>query len=152
MSVIDAMKVRQPEPTVKWTVVILTLLGVLPFVLTAWWIETSWGLSLFKLYAAAILAFLAGSWWGITLVRGRGDSKPILLVVSNLVVLSAISLVLIPRPESLLGLALLFGLLVAGEAWLQPFRQQPGYYRRLRQWVSLIVIALHGFAFWRLAG
>jgi hypothetical protein len=87
-------------------------------------------------YGLAIVCFLAGSWWGIALLR----QDPRILFVSNLVVIVAcLGFVALDLRVSLLLLACLLLCTVGVERVHPLFTPQPDYYRALR--IRLGVIA-----------
>jgi hypothetical protein len=133
-------------------IVILGYAGILPMLGCLLMIESSWSLALLKSYSLAIIAFLAGNWWSTALMR-RGTSArelKLILLLSNAVVITAVVAVSFLGTLSLLTLALLFVCLLMGERLLNVFRQQPAYYRSMRTGVTMLVVALHLSAFWRL--
>ncbi len=98
-----------------------------------------WANHLLVTYAALILSFMAGTLWTRHLLGEQPHPK--LLVASNALVLSAWPAVLMPLGWATLWLAALFGLhLLLDEPW-RGYRM-PGWYRRLRLYVSAVVIIL----------
>lgn len=86
-------------------------------------------------YGLAIVSFLAGSWWGIALLR-RDQG---VLIASNLVVITAwLGFVLLDPQANLLLQALLLVGAVGLERIHPIFRPQPAYYARLRTRLSVV--------------
>jgi hypothetical protein len=108
--------------------------GLLPFVaapFVLYWSAEQASLvgSAIAAYALAILCFLAGSWWGIGLLR----RQPAILIASNLMVIVAcLGFVLLEPRASLLLLAVLLLGTVGLERLHPMFRPQPDYYAALR--------------------
>lgn len=98
-------------------------------------------------YSFGILIFLAGSWWGIGLLRQNG----LVLVVSNLVFLLAAGLFFVlSSVQWLWASSGLFVLLFMLEGRLSVFARQPAYYRALRRYLTVGVAASQlGLAVWR---
>ena len=131
----------------------LGVLGITPFLLALVWPDPEIGLRAFSLYSLAIFCFLCGNWWSTgLLVPGLIAAERIMvLLLSNMLLLIALVLVYLEVSLGLLGLALLYGGLMAGERRLPPFARQPVYYRRMRQGVTVVVMLLHLAGWWRLA-
>lgn len=126
-------------------IVALGYLGLLPMLFCVLLMETSFGLSLLKAYSLSILSFLCGNWWATALMRSNnrpGDVQQVLLL-SNVMVITAVISVTFMGHLSLIVLALLFGCLVLGERYVAVFRRQPVYYRSMRVVVTTIAVALH---------
>ncbi len=89
-------------------------------------------------YAMAIVCFLAGSWWGIALLR----RAPAVLLASNVIVIAAVAggLLLSP-PVALLWLAALLVVLLRIERSHSLFAPQPAYYARLRLQLTVVAVA-----------
>ena len=131
----------------------LGVLGITPFLLALVWPDPEISLRAFSLYSLAIFCFLCGNWWSVgLLVPGLIlTQRVMLLLLSNMLLLIALLLVYLETSLGLLGLALLYGGLMAGERWLPPFARQPVYYCRMRQGVTVVVMLLHLACCWRLA-
>jgi len=131
----------------------LGVLGITPFLLAWVWPDPEISLRAFSLYSLAIFCFLCGNWWSTgLLVPGLIAAQRIMvLLLSNMLLLIALVLVYLEMSLGLIGLALLYGGLIAGESWLPPFARQPLYYRRMRQGVTVVVILLHLACWWRVA-
>lgn len=134
-------------------VVGLGVLGIAPFLLALLWPDVETGLIAFSLYSLAIFCFLAGSWWSTALIAPSVSERARLrvLIASNLLVLTALLFVFLVLQQgltsALLGMAVLYGVLMAGEWRLAAFRGQPSYYRSMRAGVSSLVAVLH-VLFW----
>ncbi|MEM7366556.1 MAG: DUF3429 family protein, partial [Pseudomonadota bacterium] len=142
------MSTRLTTPRLVTT---LAVFGIAPF-LIALSLPESWSLSAFTLYSAAILCFLSGSWWSTALIS-RGHDTPnrwFIMLLSNLVVLLAVLLAWLDHTFTIPGLATLYVLVLLGEQRLSVFSPQPNYYQQMRQWVTVIVVVLHLFAWWTL--
>lgn len=123
----------------------LAYAGTLPMFACVFWINENWSLPLFKAYSMAILAFLTGAWWAFALMNQRKLSQlniSLTLILSNLVVLSAVACFVLANEETLLMFSFLFGCLLVGERNLGVFLQQPNYYKKLRLVVTSITISL----------
>jgi len=92
------------------------------------------------LYSLAIVSFLAGSWWGIALLR----RQPAILVASNVLVVTAwLGAWLLHPAPALLCLAGVLIATVLVERRHRVFTSQPAYYRGLRLKLTVIsVLAL----------
>lgn len=119
--------------------------GTLPFFICLMMIEQTWSLLLFKTYSLSILVFLAGAWWSTALMHRHANAGEVrlTLLLSNATVVLGVCAVVFTGNLALLALAALFGCLLCGERLLGVFRCQPGYYRRMRVVVTLVVITLH---------
>ncbi|MFN3287237.1 MAG: DUF3429 domain-containing protein [Sphingomonadaceae bacterium] len=95
-------------------------------------------------YAAIILSFLGGAWWGLG--TGAEDSaRPPLaavLAVSVLPSLAGWAALLVDRVAGLTMLGLLFLVVLPGDAWLTRARLAPAWWPRLRVPLSLGMAAL----------
>lgn len=131
----------------------LGVLGITPFLLVLVWPDPEISLRAFSLYSLAIFCFLCGNWWSVgLLVPGLIVTQRItVLLLSNMLLLIALVLVYLEMSLGLLGLALLYGGLMAGESWLPPFARQPVYYLRMRRGVTVMVMLLHLACWWRVA-
>lgn len=123
--------------------------GTLPMLGCLLLIESSWALPLLTTYSLAIIAFLAGNWWSTALMQRNisARQRQNILLISNVIVITAVISVAFMGKFALLMLAFLFGLLLLGERILASFRQQPNYYRSMRSGVTTFVIALQLSAF-----
>ncbi len=130
-----------PSNTARQRLVIgLGLGGLLPFIalssgLWLWPAGRDLQASLLTAYALAIVCFLCGSWWGVSLLRhARGP----LVVGNSLVVLAVLGHALLSAPAlALLAVALLVTTWLY-EGWHPVFGRQPRYYRRLRGLLTLV--------------
>jgi hypothetical protein len=87
-------------------------------------------------YALAILCFLVGVWWGLSLIR----RSPLAMALSNfLVVLAFFGHVLLSTAAFFVLCAVLYPSTVMLERRMRLFRAQPPYYARLR--LQLTVVA-----------
>ena len=129
------------ERIVTW----LGVVGIAPFLLAWAWPEPDISFRAFSLYSFAIFCFLCGNWWSVSLLASAisAPQRVLVLLLSNVLLLLALVLVFLEIPVSLLGMALLFAGLVAGESLLPVFARQPVYYRRMRRGVSAAVVLLH---------
>lgn len=96
------------------------------------WREVAGGVS--AAYAAVILAFLGGSWWGLA-SAGDPASRPPLgaaLAVSVLPALAAWVALLLDHAGGLALLGLLFLVTLPGDAWIARNRAAPEWWLRLR--------------------
>ena len=123
--------------------------GLLPMLACVLLFDWVWSLSLLTGYSLAIIAFLAGSWWSTALMQRRAAPRAVrlTLISSNLIVIVAVAAATFLDSAALLVLALLYACLLFGEQVLPQFRQQPGYYRRMRVGITSVVIVLHVTAF-----
>ena len=93
-------------------------------------------------YAAAILSFLGGAWWGLA---ARGEwPKPMtaVLFASVLPSLAAWGALLMERGGGLMLIGLLFVGVLPGDAWLARAGLAPPWWLRLRVPLSLGMAAL----------
>lgn len=90
-------------------------------------------------YALAILAFLSGSLWAGALQRPADEPVP--LIVSNLLLLAALPVLLMPVSAAAGWLSLLFALHLAAE-WRWVLTGRSGWYRRMRLVLSAVAIGL----------
>lgn len=131
--------------------VILGLSGLLPFVaasLAVWWAPLSWqasAITAFLSYSAVILSFLGGIHWGLAMGRDA-PATPAFRVR----VLLSMAPSLIAWPALLWGgapgaILLMLGFMaVRGyEASAPGVAGLPGWYRRLRNVLTAVVVACH---------
>ena len=91
-------------------------------------------------YALAIVCFLVGIWWGLSLIR----RAPWALLASNLIVLVAFfAFMALPKREFFLLCAALFPVIVLVERRGRLFRAQPLYYAQLRLQLSAVATVAH---------
>ena len=92
-----------------------------------------------SVYGLCILCFLAGSWWGLSLIRRYA----VMLIASNVVVVvGVLGWVVLGAHQALPLLACLLVMVLLVE-WRHPlFLAQPHYYRKLRG--NLTVVAAIG--------
>ncbi len=131
----------------------LGYLGLVPFIAAAAgpWVlydHTPWILQAFHYYSAIILAFMAGTVWGVRLDYGRAD--PGTLIVSIVIALGAVGSLLLPMRGALI-------LLAAGYLFLLQWERRRvfpslavDWYPMLRQRLTWTVVACHMMAFWNL--
>lgn len=136
------------------TVVALSYAGLLPMMVCTILIFDPFLRQLLIYYSLAIIAFLAGAWWSATLMNRQVaiSQRRMVLVLSNMVVLTAVALAAFSPFDAaiFLGYVFLFAFLLIGEVLLSTFRPQPGYYLHMRRNVSCIAIGLHAVAAFRL--
>ena len=95
------------------------------------------------LYSLGILCFLCGTWWGIGVMR----RAPAPLLLGNALTLAAIfSFLLLDTRQFFVVACALFPLQVWLEGKQPAFSAQPGYYRRLRLWLSGVAAIALGLA------
>jgi hypothetical protein len=135
------------------TAVLLGALGLLPFIGLALLIVVEAGTlstwqALLRGYALAIVSFLAGVWWGLSLLRRQVAP----MVLGNLIVIGAWAgqVLLSPAPALVLLTALLLAEWLA-ERRLALFRPQPVYYARLRTVLTLVASTCLLLAAWALS-
>ncbi len=128
-------------------VVGLTTAGLIPMLISVAFILHPAAQHFLKYYSLAILAFLGGAWWSVSLMNQTAwrSTRLAVLIASNLVVLIAVVLAAWVSSSAFVyvGYSLLFVALWLGEVRLAPFQPQPRYYRTLRKRVSLAASALH---------
>lgn len=92
------------------------------------------------LYTFAVITFLLGIWWGMSLIRGNAGA----LLMSNGIFLAAVAgRTLLTVPWFLMLGAVLLGVILLVERWHGLFRRQPGYYAQLRvELTGVAVVAL----------
>jgi hypothetical protein len=131
----DTQKMQIPT-TATW----LGRAGLLPFcllplALLIWPQNSAMWLSLLANYSLAILCFLPGAWWGMSLIRRHIGP----LVVSNaLVIVAFMARSLLSERLFLLAAAALFVVVLAYERLHSLFRPQPVYYARLRMQLTAV--------------
>jgi len=123
----------------------LGVLGIVPFLLALAWPDPDISFRAFSLYSLAIFCFLCGNWWSVSLLSSAitAPQRVLVLLLSNVLLLVALVLVFLEMPASLIGMAVLYAGLVAGESQLAVFARQPAYYCRMRRGVSAAVVLLH---------
>lgn len=133
------------ERTPRQLIVLLGVAGVLPMVACLVMAEAEHSLLIFKTYSVSIIAFLSGIWWSTALMTRdlSARMRVEVLLMSNAIVLVAVGAVIFLDDHSLLVLGLLYVFLLLGEGSHIAFRKQPHYYSRMRQGVTLLVLALH---------
>ena len=94
-------------------------------------------------YASVILSFLGGIRWGIAIGNPPSNAAPLILsVIPSLagwvIVPYAILIQAIPSPAWFLAYACLFGLQLG---WDWTSGSVPGWFKPIRLWVSIVVIA-----------
>lgn len=131
----------------------LGFLGLIPFIAgaTGPWVlyeHTAWILQGFHFYSAVILAFMAGTVWGVRLNYQKAD--PGTLIVSVTVALIAVGSLLLPMRPALVLLALAFLFLLQWERRTVFPTLAVDWYPMLRQRLTWTVVACHMLAFWNL--
>lgn len=126
-------------------VAVLTWLGVIPFAILIPFLNTETSALLFRVYSLAIFAFLCGTWWATALIAGNVTilERVAIILCSNLLVIVAVCLLIVPLSWALLLLSALFLTQAIAERQLRVFARQPTYYRRVRLSVSSAVAVLH---------
>ncbi len=130
---------------VRW---LLGLAGLIPFVaglLAFVYLDDypkSLGQHAFLLYSLAIISFLAGTTWGWAQALQPSDGA-IQLLVSNGVVVFAVLGMLTANPFWALILLALAYLVFLG--YERRVLEQASDYRRMRGWLTMGVVLLHGF-------
>ena len=114
--------------------------GVLPFIFLAIAIymlpqPQDLLLDVLATYTFAIICFLAGSWWGLALIRKNSNG----LLLSNALVLLTVAASVLLSTQQLLIAEMLILLSVYLLEQIHPlFKPQPAYYRRMRLVLSLV--------------
>lgn len=128
--------------------------GLLPFMAAPLWLTLSpqtapeWLDRAWLSYAAMIAAFMAGSFWGLALVVIENPAGMLGTVFSALMMLTAWISLLLPFPEDLYLLALVFLLLAVGEYWRERTLDPMSSYLYLRITLTVgVLIAM----IWRIA-
>lgn len=88
-------------------------------------------------YAAIILSFLGGAWWGLASRGGMPAPPAAVLVASVLPSLAAWGALLLDRMSGLMLLGLLFLAVLPGDAWLARGGLAPAWWLSLRVPLSL---------------
>jgi hypothetical protein len=132
-------------PRVSW---LLGFAGLIPFgagLLAFVYLEDypkALGQHAFLLYSLAILSFLAGTTWGWA-QAARPTDGAIQLLASNGIVIFAVLAMLTANPFwALILLAVAYLVFLGYER--RVLEQAPDY-RRMRAWLTLLVVTLHGF-------
>lgn len=145
---------RMPSLRLPWW---LGLAGLLPFVmaLAGSWLAPGFGQVLairaFLYYSAVILSFLGGIHWGIAMMVEAPGSATFRRRLMVSMVPS-----LIAWPALLIDAMLGAWALMAGFAGVRLYesldggRALPGWYGRLRTWLTLAVVVCHLLMIWRL--
>lgn len=123
--------------------------GTLPMLGCLLMIEAPFSVPFLKSYSLSIIAFLSGSWWSTALagVNQGGSQLRLIMLLSNLIVITGVFAVAFTGYLALLILAILFVCLLWGELTLPALRLQPAYYRNMRKQVTAFVATLHLIAF-----
>ena len=125
----------------------LTYLGLLPFaacIVADQVFQAPLASQIFQAYGLSIATFLLGSWWGIALTRtGSGQMPWLEIGLSNVFVILAVMIFLMPLAGGLLAQSGLFVVLLAVERWRPVFRSAPSYYQKMRRRVTVWVALLH---------
>lgn len=88
-------------------------------------------------YAAIILSFLGGAWFGIVSREGAPGGLTAILCVSVLPSLAGWASLLLDRGAGLVSLGLLFLAVLPGDFWLSKAGLAPSWWPRLRLPLSL---------------
>ena len=99
------------------------------------WQETA--LRAHIIYAAVILSFIGGAWWGQASVRPASEHLTGALTVSVLPSLVAWALALVAGPAALIGMALTFLLTLVGDRYMVSAGHAPPWWPVLRRPLSL---------------
>jgi len=94
------------------------------------------------LYAAIILSFMGGAQWGLAMAREVDQQADLSrrLTVSVLPALAAYAMAILPPRAALLGLALVFGALLAYDLATVRAGIAPAWYARLRIQLTVAVV------------
>ncbi|TAM12810.1 MAG: DUF3429 family protein [Nevskiaceae bacterium] len=135
-------------------VFILGYLGLVPFVIDPLWLSVApatvpaWLDAAWQVYAIAIAAFMAGSFWGMGLfVAASTNGRIGLLLAATQALLAALTIV-VPREWRLAWLAVVFVLLALSELWREHTFDPESGYLRLRLGLTFGVLVCLG---WRAA-
>ena len=93
-------------------------------------------------YAAVVLSFLGGAWWGIASRSPQGFSLAATFSASVLPSLAGWGALLLDRGSGLMALGLLFLVVLPGDLWLARTGMAPQWWPRLRVPLSLGMAAL----------
>jgi hypothetical protein len=121
--------------------------GLLPFLAgplwLAYWPHTAppWLDRLWLLYAAMIASFMAGTFWGMSLLVAEGANGMIGMVLSGVLFLLAWGTLALPFHSSLYALAGVFVLLVAAEVWRERTIDPLSGYFTLRAMLTIGALA-----------
>lgn len=131
----------------------LGFFGLVPFILLAAgpWVfyeHTALLLQGFQIYSATILAFMAGTLWGVCL--GRQEADPGSLLVAAGIALAAMISFVLPGRTTLALLAAGFLLLLQWERRNIFPAVTDDWYPMLRQRLTWTALACHVVAFWNL--
>ena len=97
--------------------------GLIPFLVGPAWLSFApqsappWLDHLWLLYAAMIASFMAGTFWGMSLLVAEGPNGMLGMALSALLFMLAWGALALPFRPSLFALAGVFVLLVAAEVW-----------------------------------
>ncbi len=144
-----------PQQSYQNTVSLLATTGLLPFLLFTTMafvqIYPGFAVSALNLYSTAIVAFLAGSWWGFALMmKSVSDAERItILLASNLTVILAVGILVFAAPGvTVFALAAFYPALLMGERFVPGLSRQPAYYRKVRIRVSMVALGTHLLTGW----
>jgi len=101
---------------------------------------TAWraaALHLHALYAASILSFIGGTWWGLASARSPADRLPFVLGASVLPSLAGWAVAAVGGAAAMLGLALLFAAVLPFDARLIRTGVAPPWWLALRRPLSI---------------
>jgi hypothetical protein len=121
--------------------------GLIPFLMGPAWLAFSphtvppWLDHLWLLYAAMIASFMAGTFWGMSLLVVEGTEGRIGMVLSSVLFLLAWGVLALPFRWCLFGLAGVFVLLVAAEVWRERTIDPLSGYFTLRATLTIGVLA-----------
>lgn len=127
---------------------LLGIAGLLPAIAAC--IAVLWGLpdiralgaTVCATYAAIILSFLGGAWFGIVSAEGAPRRVGAVFCVSVLPSLAGWAALLLDRGAGLMALGLLFLAVLPGDLWLSRNGIAPGWWPKLRVPLSLGMSAL----------
>lgn len=88
-------------------------------------------------YAALILSFLGGSWWGLAAASRAAPPREAALAVAVLPSLAGWMALMLDRGAGLMLLGLLFVAVLPGDSWLARAGLAPAWWLRLRVPLSL---------------
>jgi len=128
-------------------VFVLGYAGLIPFLLGPAWLTFSpqtapdWLDRLWLLYAAMIASFMAGTFWGMSLLVAEGTEGMIGMGLSAVLFMLAWGTLALPFRQCLFALAGVFVLLVAAEVWRERTIDPLSGYFTLRATLTIGVLA-----------
>jgi hypothetical protein len=142
-------RIRLMSASVPRAARLLGLSGLLPTIaalLVATLAPMDWLATIARIaaaYAAVILSFLGGAWWGLASCRVEAEALKPWLVISVLPSLAAWALMLMPMPVSLWGFCLLFAIALLVDRQLHSRQLAPPWWWSLRWPLSSGMAGLH---------